>query len=62
MATTSTTTQPVRIVRIVEIDSHNLELLADGSIDIVDADIEQGTDYTHLSPEEARQLFPALVA
>jgi hypothetical protein len=60
MITTSTTA--VFIVRILSLGSHYLELLSDGSVDIVDADIEHGTDYTHLNPEEARQLFPALMA
>lgn len=62
MNATATSMFPT-IVRIIPIGSHCLELLSDGSVDIVDADKEQGKEeYVHLSREEARQLFPALVA
>jgi hypothetical protein len=61
-STTATTTLYPSIERIVELDTHNLELLSDGSVDIVDADTLGEKEYTHLEPEEARQLFPALVA
>jgi len=56
----STTIQPVRIVRILRLGAHNLELLEDGSIDIVDADIERSAEYAHLDSEEAYFLLVAL--
>jgi hypothetical protein len=58
----ATTIHPTTIVRIVPIGSHNLELLADGSVDIVDSATLGEKEYTHLTPDEARQLFPAFVA
>jgi hypothetical protein len=62
MTTTIITSIFPTIVRIIPIGSHCLELLSDGSVDIVDSATLGEKEYTHLNPEEARQLFPALVA
>jgi hypothetical protein len=60
MATTTITA--TTIVRIIPLGSHNIEILANGSVDIVDNATLGEKEYTHLSSEEARQLFPSLVA
>jgi hypothetical protein len=51
---------PVRINRILELGSHYIEFLEDGSVDIVDANIGDPKEYIHLEPEQAYLLFTAL--
>lgn len=50
----------VRINRILELGSHSIEFLEDGSVDIVDTATLGEREYTHLSAEEAYLLFTAL--
>lgn len=54
---------PVRINRILELGSHYIEFLDDGSVDIVDAaNIGDPKEYIHLEPDEAYLLLVALQA
>jgi hypothetical protein len=50
---------PVRIVRIINLGSHHIEFLSDGSVDIVN-DPARPDEYVHLTPDEAYKLFTAL--
>jgi hypothetical protein len=59
MNMSNTTLAPVRIARIINLGSHHIEFLEDGSVDIVN-DPARPDEYTHLTPDEAYKLFAAL--
>lgn len=50
----------VRINRILDLGSHSIEFLADGSVDIIDSATLGQKEYTHLNANEAYLLFTAL--